>query len=198
LERTETRHRQRLRNPEEEDACRESQIWRKEIEPELLADTLDFRQRFTLGAIHPAFRSGEDLPTMGKQETEIARFTLAKTIHMEVTSIRARKVGSRIRYRVVCEGYEGMCDYDYKTRPRSSTLPLSFGELTRLIDETTLFLNGKYEETGLLQPIWERCETTDLDDLRGEIDADSLFYPSLDEWCEFRLRSWVRQRSISK
>src|SRR5215472_3435240 len=50
--------------------------------------------------LKPLLRSGVDLPPLRPTEVEIARLRLAETIQQEVTSIRARRVGGRIAYRI--------------------------------------------------------------------------------------------------
>jgi hypothetical protein len=58
-----------------------------------------------LQAQHPQARGGEDLPDLNKDEVEIARLTLANSVHGEVTSLRARpeSEGSGIALRMVDE-----------------------------------------------------------------------------------------------
>jgi hypothetical protein len=56
-----------------------------------------------LGGQHPRARGGEDLPDLEEGEVEIARMTLADSVHGEVTSLRARRKGKEIAYRIVDE-----------------------------------------------------------------------------------------------
>jgi hypothetical protein len=69
-----------------------------ELCDELLKDSLDDESRQRLSQIHPTFMGGEYLPNYGRQEVEIARIALASTTS-DVTSLRARPTGSRIKYR---------------------------------------------------------------------------------------------------
>ncbi len=48
---------------------------------------------------------GEDLPDLHKSDIEIARVRYADTIHGEVTSLRAKREGKRIKLRL-CDEYE--------------------------------------------------------------------------------------------
>ena len=56
-----------------------------------------------LGGQHPRARGGEDLPDLEEGEVEIARMTLADSVHGEVTSLRARRKGKEITYRIADE-----------------------------------------------------------------------------------------------
>jgi hypothetical protein len=58
-----------------------------------------------LGQQNPSFRGGEDLPDLEDTEIEIARLTLADSVHGEVTSLRAKQVNreGRISLRLVDE-----------------------------------------------------------------------------------------------
>jgi len=56
-----------------------------------------------LGGQHPRARGGEDLPDLKDGEVEIARMTLANSVHGEVTSLRAKRKGATISLRLVDE-----------------------------------------------------------------------------------------------
>ena len=87
---------------------------------ELMHESDNEEFRMTLGRINPALRSGEDLPLVKKNETEIARLRLTQTIHEEVTSIRARTKSGRIEYNIWAEVYADLGDFKYRTAPRTS------------------------------------------------------------------------------
>jgi hypothetical protein len=74
----------------------------EELGDNLLSDSLDDEARNCLGFIHPTFMGGEYLPDCGRRELEIVRIELESTTY-DVISLRARPVGSRIRYSVVDE-----------------------------------------------------------------------------------------------
>ena len=98
-------------------------------EPELLDDESPGAFRDFLGAIRPELRSGEDPPGYLPGEVEIARLRYTRTVHQEVTAVRARPDGDGIAYRVVDEYLtEYNCDPDW------SAAPLTLGELIDLVD----------------------------------------------------------------
>lgn len=71
----------------------------------ILASSLSQSDRTSLGRIHPAFMGGEYLPSLRNGEVEIARIEIDSTTR-DVTSVRARRCGKRIHYRIVDE-YDG-------------------------------------------------------------------------------------------
>lgn len=75
---------------------------------------------------HPQARGGEDLPDLLEGEVEIARLSLANSVHGEVTSLRARKDdgAGNILYRMVDE-YEA----EIVLTSESSTNPLTVEEV---------------------------------------------------------------------
>jgi hypothetical protein len=73
-----------------------------------------------LGGQHPRARGGEDLPDLEEGEVEIARMTLADSVHGEVTSLRARQKGKGIAYRIADE-YGTEIDLPFE----SSEVPLT-------------------------------------------------------------------------
>jgi len=56
-----------------------------------------------LGSRNPSYRGGEDLPDLEPGEVEIARVQMVTSVHGEVTSLRARRVGEHIALRLVDE-----------------------------------------------------------------------------------------------
>ncbi len=68
-----------------------------------------------LGQQNPRFRGGEDLPNLEESEVEIARLTLANSVHGEVTSLRAKQGngGGKICFRMVNE-YESEITLPYQ------------------------------------------------------------------------------------
>ena len=68
-----------------------------------------------LGRQNPQFRGGEDLPDLENGEVEIARLTLANSVHGEVTSLRAKltKQDGKISLRMVDE-YESEIKLPYQ------------------------------------------------------------------------------------
>ena len=74
---------------------------------------------------------GEYLPPLRKGEVEIARISLESTTADQI-SVRARRVGERIRYRIVDE-YE----FKYVCHPASSDSPLSLRDLIGLMESAS-------------------------------------------------------------
>ena len=153
--------------------------------------------KMALGRVSPALRSGEDLPLVKKNETEIARLRLAQSIHEEVTSIRARKKSGRIEYNIWAEIFADVRDFKYRTAPRSSVKPLSMRELVKLIDTAKLVNpDGEVEEEGLVFRIWEyayQCGKS-RDVVRGWLDISSEFYPQLTQYYDGQFLIWAADR----
>ena len=94
------------------------------IPPQWTAHNLDELFKTMLMSRNPRNRGGEDLPDLDEEEVEVARVSLADSVHGEVTSLRARKAGSRIQLRMVDE-YE--TEFDLPQTELAA--PLSAGEL---------------------------------------------------------------------
>lgn len=169
---------------------------RGRIDPGLLPDTTTGEKNF-LGSIHPQLRSGEDLAPARRNETEIARMYLPTTVHAEVTSVRARWSGGRIYYRVVDEIN---CDmgFSYRTKPRSSKLPLTLGELIELMETVDLYDDkGKnLHWTGLVEPVWDmqHGNKSTKQEVYEFVEVSSVFYPQLAEAYKQRFELWAAQR----
>ena len=139
----------------------------------------------------PGLRGGEDLPDCARREVEIARIWFTQTVHREVTSVRARPAGDRIRYRVVDEYCEST-PYTFAITPKSSRLPLTFRQLVNLIDTATV-PGGWFDGGGLVLPFWDdwmRGER-DRETQRGSIVVSSELYPQLGAWYEAVFERWV-------
>ena len=146
-----------------------------EVPDDVKQAALPDAQRQAAGRVHPMFMGGEYLPTVGKQEIEIARIRIASTT-FDVTSLYARQGARRIHYRVVDE-YDG----DTLSGPpkRSSARPLTMGELIE-------FFLGAWDLCGVLEMNYER----DLENMLDFFVGESEFYPCFDE----ALRELVRER----
>jgi hypothetical protein len=99
-----------------------------QLDPTLLADSLEQEDRDGLGHIHPTFMGGEYLPPYEHGEVEIARIELESTTS-DVISVRARPCGSRILYRISDE-----FETEYELPQKSSRRPFSLGEFIRFLD----------------------------------------------------------------
>ena len=75
------------------------------IPPAWLNHNLSETLKGFLQGQHPQARGGEDLPDLEEGEIEIARVTLANTVHREVSSLRAKnlKSGKLIGFQIVDE-----------------------------------------------------------------------------------------------
>lgn len=139
----------------------------------LTESKLDDSVRRILGRGHPSFMGGEYLPPFKKEEIEIARVVLA-SVTQDVISVRARRAGKRIAYRVVDE-YEGVYALPHKT----SRQPLTLGQLIGLIDgaarEDDTWSGGVVFAT----LAFNIDNSGDPDEMRGFVAVSSNFYPAL-------------------
>jgi hypothetical protein len=164
-----------------------------ELEPWMVEHDIGREGKAALTWLDPGLRGGEDLPDLGR-EVEIARIWLTKTVHREVTSVRARPVGERIRYRVVDE-YGECTPYSFVTTPKSSRRPLTLGQLVHLID-TAAIVGEEASGGGLVVPLWDdwmRYEC-DPETQRGSIEVSSDFYPQLGVCYEEKFERWLEAR----
>lgn len=148
-----------------------------------------------LGFQYPAARSGEDLKPLRPNETEIARVWTPGTIHAEVTSVRALRNRNRILYSVTDEYWDS--GSDYRIRRKSSSRPLTMGELINLMDtaewgERDQCADGK----GLVLPWWEQAweSQPDVDYVRQYVAVQSYFYPQLKDWYLAEFENWAATR----
>ena len=126
-----------------------------------------------VGSLHPSFMGGEYLPSVDKEEVEIARIRINSTTG-DVTSVYARLVGSRIAYRVVDE-YQG--DTLSVSARRTSVRPLTMGQM---ID----FFLGAWDLYICLDCNFEG----DLEEMLGFFEGESEFYPYFDAELRRRVR----------
>jgi hypothetical protein len=164
----------------------------EQLHENLLADTLDQQERQSLGAIHPTFMGGEYLPNYGRSEVEIARIELESTTY-DVISLRARPVGTRIKYRLVDE-YSS----EYRLPQQTSSRPLSLGELIRFLDSV--------EQGDVSEPSWtqfgfvlssSQCNLecgADLETLRDFTQVESDYYPDLASHYAKAIQEWYDAR----
>lgn len=158
-------------------------------DPELLQPRLTEDQLQGLTRLDPFMASGEDLDDLLDGEVEIARTHWTKTIHGEVVSIRARRDGDRIRYRVVDEHQHW---FEVPEDLAVTELPLTLRQLLRVLDETrTEFpCDGLY--LSVLRFLHEDCDSSP-DELRGYIELGSRFYdPHLSAWSKAEFEKWYR------
>ena len=125
-----------------------------------------------LERIHPLFMGGNYLPNSRPGEVEIARIQIYSTTG-DVAAVYARRVGPRIRYRVVDE-YAGETLEGKATR--DSVKPLTLGALHD-------FLTNVWAFHGILEANFEG----DVEGMLGFFVAESDFYPHLDALCRQRV-----------
>jgi hypothetical protein len=143
----------------------------------LLNESLDDEIRASRGRIHPIFMGGEYLPDYGDREVEIARIELKSTTY-DVISLRARPIGSHIKYSLVDE-YET----EYRLPEQTSPRPFSLLELIRFLDslEQPDLSDQRWSRFGFVLSFNESCLGcgADLEDLRDFTRLDSDYYPGL-------------------
>lgn len=159
-----------------------------ELELEIFGDSISEPAKQSLQRLHPSFRSGEDLPNTPEGEIEIARLTYTRTIHCEVTSIRAWREDDRIRYRVVDEYSTPItCGTD------CSDQPLTLGELIDLIEGSS---DGECRDGLYFGDLdWRLTNEDDAtpEALEDFFEVSSPFYPEIGKWYEEASREWVAQ-----
>ena len=121
-----------------------------------------------LERIHPLFMGGNYLPNSRPGEVEIARIQIYSTTG-DVAAVYARRVGPRIRYRVVDE-YAGETLEGKATR--DSVRPLTLGALHEFLTNVWAF-----------HEILEANFEGDVEGMLGFFVAESDFYPQLDALC---------------
>ena len=159
-----------------------------ELEEQYLADEVDDDLRIGLGRLHPRWMGGEYLPPYRFGEVEIARVIL-QSVTLDVHSLRARRSGGRIHYRMVDE-----YDSDWTLCRKTSRRPLSFGQLVDLILHAREGegLAGYYPVTILNYNVDENgC---DPEEMAGFIAMESVCYPELGRWWEERVADWLEER----
>ena len=155
-----------------------------EIPSSVRADTLSAAAREVAGRIHPVFMGGEYLPDYAETEVEIARVALDSTTH-DVISVRASKVGDRIRYQIRDE-YET----EFVLDPDTFDQPLTLGELVELIDTAEYSGEGR----GIVKSWWpyQECEA---EEAVAFTTVSSVFYPQLSDWYDQEAEKWVLEHS---
>jgi hypothetical protein len=130
---------------------------------------------------------GEFLPTLRNGEVEIARISLA-SVTADQISVRARRWGKRVVYRIVDEYESG-----YICRPSNSTSTLSLRELIALMEQAC-------EGGSIIFPILEmnmRGASTPAE-VAAFITVTSDFYPDLGPYYRALTDAWVEERAREK
>ena len=155
--------------------------------------TLTEEERRAWGSIHPAFMGGEFLPPLKRNRVEVARIAF-NSVTGDVISLRARAGrGGRIRYEFVDEYPEEKRAYSFS--PVSSTAPLSFGELVRLLEEATVGGTEPGYDNLLTGAIELNLEAgAGLDEMVRFVRVTSTYYPQLEAYFAARFEAWGEQK----
>lgn len=156
-----------------------------ELDDSYMADTLTPDDRTRLGLIHPQFMGGEYLPAYRRGEVEIARIVL-QSVTMDIYSVRARRGGGRIHYRIVDE-YET----DFVLTRKSSKAPLTMAQLIALIDTASCY---DYSNVTIAIREMNLESGSDIDEMRDFVSVESLFYPELEAHYEQAGEQWAEQK----
>ena len=162
----------------------------KELDDQLLKDTLTEAERNRIGRIHPSFMGGEYLPEFKVGEEEIVRIQLASTT-ADVISVRARPVSGGVAWRVVDEYPDAG---EYTVAPVVSLGPLTLAELILLLEGASY--NGDLD--GGLVLGWNNnnldCGGGDASERRDFTSIESLLYPELSTHCENVFDDWEEEK----
>ena len=154
------------------------------IPDKLLKEGISKANRDLIGRHDLILMGGEFLPDYMENEIEIARITL-NNLTLDTWSVRARKDGERIKYRVVDEE-----ELMYSCTPEESREPLTFGDLIDLIDKSYDISNGLRIPTNPFRDFNLHL----LENSQDEVDfvtVFSIFYPEVKEWYEEEAREYL-------
>ena len=161
----------------------------RDIQDWMTHSALDDKTRKIIGHYHPVFLGGEYLTDLEEGEVEIARLELASTTD-DVTSVRARRVGDRIYYRVSDEYLE---NNSYTCSPCWSKHPITLQQLIHLIETTT---DRRYKERSCgLRFLDDSYRLFDyrLESCRTFLNVSSEFYPALGFYYDLAIEDWYQQ-----
>jgi len=161
------------------------------IPPEVREDSISEASKALLQRMHPSYRGGEDLPDYLEDEVEIARLANTRTVHCEVTSVRARRKAGRINYRIVDE-YESTIT----CAREESDCPLSLREVIELIDTaSTEDVTGLYFGVYEWQLANDECSP---DELAGFIEVSSTFYLEIGAYYDKAFAVWCQTKNAER
>lgn len=156
----------------------------------LTSEELSEGERDALGKLHPSFMGGEFLPSLPREEVEIARISLESTT-ADVISVRARAEGGKIRYSIVDE-YET----DFNVEPKESEHPLTMEELVRLIDGAEGGASAEEGGEGGLTDSFRDMNLGGAGDPAELIDFVTVFsgfYPELQRYYRDKAIEWAER-----
>ena len=135
---------------------------------------------------------GEYLPELEDGEGEIVRISLASTTADQI-SVRARRDGELIRYRIVGE-YEEEESMRQQLPFDVTDRPLSLGELMDMIQGAKT--SDSTCPVGIFSSSWvmmlEFAEGPE--EIAGFISVSSAFYPGIDECYQEMARQWLERQ----
>jgi hypothetical protein len=151
------------------------------------APVLDEGMRQAWGRVHPSHMGGEFLPGFRKGEVEIARISL-QSVTCDQISVRARRSGKRIGYRIVDEYESG-----YACRRSRSPATLSLRKLIAVMEHAC-------QGGSIIFPALERNlgGGSTPEELAELITVTSDFYPDLGRYYRALTDVWVDQRAREK
>ena len=157
------------------------------IEDELLEENTSRETRALLERADFRWMGGEYLPDHAPGEVEIARLTMA-SVTQDVYSIRARRKGGAIHYRIVDE-----YAMEWSWSPESSEHPLSFRELIHLIDNAELYGEGPPDFTDTFRD-GQLNQGMEPDQAAGWVTVTSEFYPDLRAYYQDKADAWLERQ----
>jgi hypothetical protein len=153
---------------------------------------LDEEERAAWGRAHPQFLGGEFLSDPLPGEVEIARVWMDSTTG-DVISVRARRAGGLIHYRVVDEYPEY---WSFRWEPAMSAEPLTLRQLITLMDNTEQYDSSEVHYRGLVLGLLDRqvwCGA-DPDSVTGFVRPSSAFYHELTDYYLAAIEEWYERR----
>ncbi|MCG2587778.1 hypothetical protein [Rhodohalobacter sulfatireducens] len=141
---------------------------------------------------------GEFLPDLEENEVEIVRINLESVTNDQI-SIRAKWVNKLNYYSVVDEYLDD--DMEFIPAISKSKLPLTYGEMIYLIEETA-FVGHAYDFAGLIRSTWlanyDVHGIAPPDQDRDFITIESDFYPLLNDYYQAVFDEYVREFEENK
>jgi hypothetical protein len=165
-----------------------TKCWREgtldQLPEEFLKNTLGEEAREMFGRIDPSCMGGEFLPDYQPGETEIARLEL-RSVTADVISIRARREGNLLHYRIVDE-----YGTEFELQRQSSRQPLKLAQLIRFIDgschpDLSEGLALGYNTMNADGGVTGRDELQDFTAVRSDV------YPQLEEHYDHVFEEWA-------
>jgi hypothetical protein len=130
------------------------------------------------------------LSSLQESQVEIARISLESTT-ADVISIRAKREEQGISYNIVDE-YES----EFFFEPQESELPLTMGDIVRLIDQAQTVDSAEMDDEKGLTDFYRNLNLmsgADPTDLIDFVTVSSEFYPDLQSYYRDRALEWAEE-----